>query len=81
MRSCAETSESGARTRLVRLACMFLQLLVRNKVVTAKDLVVETQAFCVEFMHVKEAATLFRLLKELEGGEEGGGGEDAGETA
>ena len=40
-----------------------MQLLVRNKVVTAKDLVVETQAFCVEFMHVKEAATLFRLLK------------------
>ena len=59
---------------------MFLQLLVRNKVVTAKDLVVETQAFCVEFMHVKEAATLFRLLKQLEGGEEGGGGEDAGEN-
>jgi hypothetical protein len=24
---------------------------------------------------------LFRLLKQLEGGEEGGGGEDAGETA
>ena len=39
-----------------------------NNFVTPKDLSVpEVQSFCVAFSRVREAATLFKLLKSMEG--------------
>jgi len=66
---CQKYRDKFTQQRMVRLVCVFISCLVRNKIVQVKELVPPSsyvQSFCIEHSKIREAASLFRLLKNLE---------------
>jgi hypothetical protein len=64
--SCQQTKDPLGQSRLVAMCCIFLQTLIRNKILKVADIFAEVESFCITYSKVPGAATLYRLLKQLQ---------------
>jgi CCR4-NOT transcription complex subunit 11 len=65
MNSCKNMKEKHTQTRFVRLFCVFINSLLKNKILNNQELYIEIEHFCTEFNTMKEAIAVYKAIKSI----------------
>lgn len=65
MNSCKNLKDRYTQTRFVRLLCVFINSLLKNKVLNNDELYIEIEHFCTEFNTIKEAVLVYKSIKSM----------------
>lgn len=63
IQKCQNVPDKVMKNRFVRMVCVFIQSLIRNKIGITNEVAIEITTFCLEFNNIKEASALYKLLK------------------
>ena len=64
MNQCRSSTESKMnKNRMVRLVCVFLQSIIKSRLINLQDVFIDVQTFCIEFSHIKEANGIYKMLQ------------------
>lgn len=64
--TCQKTQDPVNQNRLVAMCCVFFTTLIRNKILNVAPIFAELETFCISYSKVPGAATLYRLLKQMQ---------------
>ncbi len=59
-------TQEAQQTRLARLVCVFIQGLLQRQSLDVLQVHLELQSFCIEYVRLREAAELYRDLREMQ---------------
>lgn len=65
--SCENIKDVYVQNRLVRLLCVFIRYFILNNRLNVQSICIELEAFCVQFARIREASTLYRMLRQSSG--------------
>ena len=64
MNQCRNSTENKVnKNRMVRLVCVFLQSIIKSRMINLQDVFIDVQAFCIEFSAIKEANSIYKMLQ------------------
>ena len=64
MNQCRSSTETKMnKNRMVRLVCVFLQSIIKSRLINLQDVFIDVQTFCIEFSHIKEANGIYKMLQ------------------
>ncbi|OMJ74882.1 hypothetical protein SteCoe_26089 [Stentor coeruleus] len=63
--TCRNTDDRHAQIRLVRLLCVIISFLLKNKVLNSYELFIDIEQFCVDFVTIKDTVLLCELVKPM----------------
>ncbi|RIA98752.1 hypothetical protein C1645_731479 [Glomus cerebriforme] len=66
VRACEENQNRNIQDRQVRLICVFIQSLINNNIIDVNRFFIEILAFCLQYSRVREAASLYKFLLDLQ---------------
>lgn len=64
MNQCINSTEQRlGKSRMIRLVCVFLQSIIKGRLINLQEVFIDVQSFCIQFSTIKEANGIYKMLQ------------------